>query len=77
MPTIHSQDTFTHEASILAFSKRERARVLEEILKDKCESDIQDTKRDHTEKDWTVDTTHGNNKVSRAHRLTNSNFKNH
>ena len=66
MPTIHSQSTLTHETSRLAFSKRERARILEEILKEKCGDDIQDAERDNTEKDWAVDTAHSNNMISRA-----------
>ena len=66
MPTIHSQSTLTHETSRLAFSKRERARILEEILKEKCGDDIQDAERDNTEKDWEVDTAHSNNMISRA-----------
>ncbi len=67
MPTIHSQDTFrpTHETSRSEFNTRERARVLEEILKDKFEDDIQDTEGDNNKKDWAADTTHGN-KISRA-----------
>ena len=67
MPTIHSKDTFrpTHETPRSAFHKRERARVLEEILKDKFEDDIQDTEGDNNKKDWVADTTHGN-KISRA-----------
>ena len=66
VPTIHLQDTFTHKPSRIAFNKRERARVLEEILKDKYEGNIQDTEINYAEKDWTAGSNHGSNKISRA-----------